>query len=250
MNLPEELSVRPFWGGRVEPIDAQARMIWECFQRLAARGDFLSLPWRSLNADPAGGRALDTFETLLSDMRMLASKGTHYGFSQDAAALARRTPCCATLSADLSLSKLGASGLGNDAVLMMGKCVFAGSDEHLPTAWLLEMGAGLVRDFVDIWHPDWVALDCLSVIDLKPRPRAGKPGIGFVTWLAPWVVDAGKLPRAPIREEYRGGTLIGINPNAKDPVGEATKLAQKIYAADILKPLPTVQPQWGDVPTR
>jgi len=247
MQGNDHVNVRAFWGGRVEPIETQARMVWECWQRLAAHGDFLSLPWRSLNTEPEGETPINTFESLLADMsRARETEGSDYGFSQDLAAITQKTPCCATLGTTLSLSRLGASGLGNDAVLTIDQTDPQAVDVTVPVDWLLSMSVELVRDFVDIWRPDVVDINTTSLISQFPI-RPGRPSIGFVTWLAPWVVDARKLPRTPIREEYRGGTLIGINPDAKDPVREATKLAKKIYDADILKPLPTVQPQWGDV---
>ena len=248
MQVNDHVNVRAFWGGRVEPIETQARMVWECWRRLAARGDFLSLPWRSLNTRPEGKTPLDTFESLQADMSAREPRGTYYGFSQDLAAIAQRSPCCATLTTHLSLPKLGASGLGDNAVLTVDQTFPQAVDVTVPVDWLLGMGVGLVRDFVDIWRPDVVDINTTSLINQFPI-RPGRPSIGFVTWLAPWVVEARRLPRTPIRQEYLGGTLIGIKLSAKDPVGEATKLARRIYAADILKPLPTVQPPWGDAPS-
>jgi len=113
MQMDEYASVRAFWGGRVEPLETQARMVWECWRRLAARGDFLSLPWRSLNTRPEGETPLDTFESLLSDMSDAPETDwPGFGFSQDLAAIAQRSPCRATLSVTLSLPRLGARGLG------------------------------------------------------------------------------------------------------------------------------------------
>jgi len=243
MNLPEDLSLRGFWGGRVEPLETQAGMVWDYLQRLTGRGGFLANPWISLNVQPLTNKILDTFESLLEDMTQSnVTRGTSYGFCQDVDTRIPQPARYASLSLRLALPRLDASRLGNDAILMMKRTRRAAPSEQLPVEWLLSMGAGMVRDYVDVWHPDWVALDCLSLVDLKPRPRAGKPGVGFVTWLAPWVADPKKLPRAPFKEEYHGGTLIGIRPDSQDPLGDGTTLAGKIYASGVLKPLPTIQP--------
>jgi len=38
MQVNEHASVRAFWGGRVEPIQTQAAMVWESWQRLGVSG--------------------------------------------------------------------------------------------------------------------------------------------------------------------------------------------------------------------
>jgi len=250
MQVNDHVNVRAFWGGRVEPIQTQARMVWDCWQRLAARGGFLSSPWISLNIKPAGQDKVGSFETLLDHMSQACAKeGPYYGFCQDVDSEVPQPSCYASLNTDLSLPKIYGGRFSNSAILTLEQIHRSATNDGLPLAWLLSMSVALVRDFVDIWRPDFVDMNTTSLISQFPI-RPGRPSIGFVTWLAPWVVEARKLPRTPIRQEYLGGTLIGIKLDAKDPVGEAAKLARKIYAADILKPLPTVQPPWGEAPSR
>ena len=90
MEVGEDVNVRAFWGGRVEPLETQARMVWECWRRLAATGDFLSIPWISLNIKPAGQNKVATFETLLEHMSQACAKeGPYYGFCQDVEVVSR-----------------------------------------------------------------------------------------------------------------------------------------------------------------
>jgi len=243
MGVSSDVNLRAFWGGRVEPIQAQAEMVWGCWQRLAVRGGFLVAPWSSMNVRPLREAPLPSKDALLTDMaQSCADKGPYYSFWQDTETLSDEAHPHVHLSTDLALPKIYPGGIGNDAVLM----VEAGRDDpdDRALAWFLGMRSDLVRDFVDVWCPDVVEINNMELLDQFPM-RPGWPPVGYVTWLAPWVVEARRLPRAPIREEYRGGTLIGIAPDSKDPLGDATKLARKIYRSGALKPLPIVQPQSG-----
>jgi len=241
MVIRKHVNVRAFWGGRVEPVDAQAAMVWGCWQRLAAHGRFFVVPWCRVGGDPVREIVLPAKDVLQDEMSQLCdAKGPYYSFWQSTETVPASAHVTVNLNATLALPKIYPGGISNDAILT----VEASEDDpdDLALAWLLGMRTDLVRDFVDVWKPDVVEINSTPLLDRFPM-RPGWPFVGYVIWLAPWVVEARKLPRAPIREEYRGGTLIGIAPDSKDPLDDATKLARKIYRSGALKPLPIVQPQ-------
>jgi len=114
----------------------------------------------------------------------------------------------------------------------------------LPVDWLLGIGTSLVTDFVDVWIPDAVSLDCGALMKTPHRPGVAYPVVGFVSWLSDSVVDHRLLlPDAPIKQRYNSGTIIGICPDSLDPLKDAIELAESVYQAGILSMIPFIQGQ-------
>jgi len=247
VNWLSGLALRAFWGGRVDSLETQASMIWECWQHLADLGGYFTAPWYRVSLTPEQCVPITSQDVLLAELERVAADPdmvlTLVQIQGD-----ERDPqfLDVWLSVNLGLPHIGVGGATNNAILFIEQGRRTEGGQAFPCAWLLDCGVDLVRDFVNVWHPDFVSLDCLELIPEQPLPLVVGPVIGFVSRLAPWVVRAEKLPRVPFREEYQGGMLIGIAPNSKDPLEEARRLARRVYRSHALQPLPTVQPAPGE----
>ena len=241
MGYPGKLLLRAVWGGRVDPLEAQVDMVWQCFKRLAVYGGFLAQPWYSLRQLPVVPVVSHT--ALYADMTQTCNDpdGWH-GFTQTELR-SKDAPPNVTLSVRVSRPEGGPHLAANLVVADMAVGDHARDTSPLPVKWLLGIGFELVRDFVDIWHPDAVSLDSRELLALRPSRESSLPVVGYASWLSAAVADLDTLPRSPIVERYKGGMLLGIPPSSPDPVAEATRLTTPIYASRALGLIPPVQSQ-------
>ena len=68
MGLPIGLNLRAVWGGRVDPLESQIAMVWECMERLRSYGRFFTEPWLSLQTRPEDDEPIASFDELSEDM--------------------------------------------------------------------------------------------------------------------------------------------------------------------------------------
>jgi hypothetical protein len=114
--------------------------------------------------------------------------------------------------------------------------------EHpLPVGWLLGQGVGLVQDFVDVWRPDAVSLDCTELLDAQ-ETDAINPVVGFVSWLSDDVSNPGiERVDAYVNHRYSNGTVLGIDPASADPLGDALGLVDQVVGGGLIRPIPFIQ---------
>jgi len=246
MGLPNGLILRAVWGGRVDPLESQIAMVWECMERLRSYGGFFTDPWLSLQTRPDDDEPITSFDELSTDMTAayMRGDGLNYGYCQPAIQdgvdeVRVNRVLDTTLSYDEGWERMAA----NNAVLMVEPGKKKGVITLVPVEWLLGIGQSLVKDFVDIWQPDLVSLDSMELLDLKPARGNSRPVVGYFTWLSGSVVDPKVLPPTPVCESYKGGVLFGISPDSSDPVGDASFLARQVYGSGVLRLIPFVQGQ-------
>ena len=171
--------------------------------------------------------------------------GANYGFAQAVGNTVPDVPPRLTLSLTLARPQGWDTLVANKVVLDMEVGNEAARTNPLPVEWLLSIGVDLVRDFVDVWRPDTVSLDSMELLQIPSRiaPKMAYPTIGYVSWLSESVADPSTLPPAPIRESYKGGTILGISPDSPHPVEDATQLAESVYTSNILNIIPFIQGQ-------
>jgi len=247
MTYPSELLLRAEWGGRIDSFEDQVAMMWECWRRFAAHGRFMGQTWYSLNVKPGQLVRMDTIEALQADMTQAQEQGygSQYGYTQGTTNRSADALPHLSMSSGLSSPRGWSALVANKIVADMEVGDNIREADPLPVEWLLSIGASLVKDFVDVWRPDAVSFDSVELLRIPSRiaPKMAYPTIGYVSWLSELVVDSVGLPPAPIRESYEGGTLLGIVPDSSDPVGDAIRLAEIVYASNVLRIIPFVQGQ-------
>ena len=244
MSLPDHVLLRAEWGGRVDPLETQIAMIWDCMERLRSYGGFFTEPWLSLQARLGHEKQVIGRDELAADMTRscMGGEGPRYGFCQPGNIDGVDEPrVCVTLSTSLSDDEGWERMAANRAVLMVEPTKKKGVVAPVPVEWLLGIGQSLVKDFVDIWRPDAVSLDSSELLSLDAKPFSAFPTIGYFTWLSGSVVDPEVLPSASVCESYEGGVLFGIDPVSSDPVGDASFLARQVYGSGVLRLIPFVQ---------
>ena len=243
---PEKLLLRAYWGGRVDSMERQVAMVWDCWQRWATLGGLFTTGWVSLQAKSHETVHLPTHAALDADMNRAneADAEGFYGFAQGGEHM---HPDDRPPHLFMSVSVAGFEGgdrmAANKVVAHMQVGERARLEDPLPIDWLLDLGPRLVKDFVDVWQPDAVSLDSRELIRLNPHRGSGNPVVGFFTWLGPMVADPAVLPNTPVRESYAGGTLFGIDPTTADPIEDAAAIAVPLYESGVLNALPYVQGQ-------
>jgi len=248
---PNKLLLRASWGGRVDSMERQVAMVWDCWQRWAALGGSLTQGWVSLNTSPEQFIHLPSLAALEADMQRAyeAGSGGYYRFLQ----YGEPTPPIGMPQHLLmSVSMVAFEGGDRMAANNVVVDIWIGDITHLedpqPVGWLLGLGPRLVKDFVDVWQPDAVSLDSRELIRLYPHQGSAHPMVGYFTWLGPLMVDPAVLPDTPVRESYAGGTLFGIDPATEDPVGDAKAIALPLYQSSLLHPIPFIQGQPNSTP--
>lgn len=240
MRVPDHLLLRAEWGGRVDPLETQIAMVWNCFQRFAKHGEFFSGSWFSLR--PPRGAPVPDFAALEADMTDTWNNDDSYGYSfaQNTLRSYVASPGVHDMSVNIANPEGWDTMAGNSVVASFEVDDNVRKAHPLPVKWLLEIGVDLVKDFVDVWKPDVVSLDSLELLELMPEEGA-YPTVGYFSWLSSSVVGLDALPAAPVREPYKNGMLLGIHPYSRNPIHDATKLAKPIYASGILGLIPFVQ---------
>ena len=243
-EFPERMLLRAVWGGRKDPLNDQAEMVWQCWQRLAAHGGFLANAWRDLRVNRF--IPLSSLDVLNESMTRSYERGCDYmyHFTQRTYYGNSTTPTL-YMSVSLSSPEGGKVMVANQMVMQLdaGLTMDGTVQAPLPVDWLLGIGAELVADMVQAWHPDAVSLDCGDLVGTPNSPGFTYPTIGFVSWLSDSVVDPGLLPDAPVKRRFGEGTILGIDPGSSDPLADALALADRVYSAGILSMVPFVQGQ-------
>ena len=248
LRFPNKVLLRAQWGGRQDPMATQVGMVWDSWQRLAAHGGFLALPWNRVADRPSGMTPISTVEVLGAYMESTFERKDRtpsYMFAQGEPQWRDDAPPQMTMSARLAHFRGSDRMTANQVFVELGSSVGREGQivTSLPAAWLLSIGTGLVTDLVDAFHPDAASLDCSQLVKAPGRPRFSYPVMGFVSWLSDAVVDPSRLPDAPIRRRYGEGTLIGVDPGSADPLADAIGLADRVYQAGVLSMVPFVQGQ-------
>ena len=217
LEFPDQLLLRAKWGGRQDVMAAQVGMVWDSWQRLAAHGGFLALPWNRVADRPSGMTPIPTVEVLGDYMEQSFEEGDRtpsYMFTQATPGWRDDAPPKMTMSARLAHFRGSGAMTANQVVVHVESSVGREGQivTALPAAWLLSIGAGLVTDLVEAFHPDAASMDCLELVRVPSSPGYAYPSMGFVSWLSDAVVDPNRLPDAPIHRRYGEGTLIGVDP--------------------------------------
>jgi len=76
LEFPDQLLLRAVWGGRKDPLAAQAEMVWQCWQRLAAHGGFLANAWK--DSKVGGFVPLGSLDALKGSMTRSYEQGCDY----------------------------------------------------------------------------------------------------------------------------------------------------------------------------
>ena len=225
MTGPGWLVLRADWAGRADPLDVQIAMMRQCWQALTGCGGLLAGLWYSRKLAPEPNRPIDSAEALAEDMAETLRRTTvpFYLFTQEAVNDVSPAGPFAWLWA--SIGNRGEPGpVANSVILHLDP----GEDGGWPVDWLIGLGPGLVKAFVDAWRPDSVVLtdeelETGFVVEVGDEEWVNaRPG--YFLWLAGGVVPAGGMPAAPLRESYGGGVLIGVDPAAGDPSGQAEEI--------------------------
>ncbi len=245
MKYPKKLNLRTNWGGRMDTIAETALNTWQCWQRLAARGEFMATTWRSLHMK-ARRRvrlgSLDELTAFMSDSYAEGEEGDGFlqvqedGFPDDA------EPCM-MMRVMAGVQRGGLTMAANNVFMQIDNDYKDRPVASAKIAWTLERAVGLMEDFVDLWRPDYTSLDSLDILGLQPKRDSAIPIVGYVSWFSDDIVDPDHLPDAPVKHRFHNGTIIGIDPKSTDPVADATALAVPIYESGILKRVPYVQGQ-------
>jgi len=242
-DFPDELLLRAVWGGRKNPLDEQVEMVWQFWQKLATYGGFMANEWNWVDDDPV---RLPTIDALRATMtaRYERDHDFMYHFTQNTYDGSGSTPVM-SMSATLSYPDGWKKMVANRVFMELNAGVARDGTVQapLPVDWLLEIGAELMADMVQVWHPDAVSLDCGALMRVPNRPRFVYPAIGFVSWLSDSVVDPELLPDAAVKRRFGEGTILGIDPGSSDPLADALALADQVYSAGILSMVPFVQGQ-------
>ena len=245
MTVPGKLLLRAGWGGRVDGVDEQTDMLWEFMERMARYGGFLADPWKgvrrgsypvSASRDELARFVQERIDDPKCDYSYPLTQSL--GWPDD-------DPPHMSVSTRFSSPRGYEDMAANTVVGIIESGKNVADKFPLPVGWLLGIGQSLVKDFVDIWHPDVVSLDSseFMVPPIRPVRGSGLPVVGYFSWLSGSVVDPEVLPSAPVCESYKGGVLFGISPDSSDPVGDASFLARQVYGSGVLRLIPFVQGQ-------
>jgi hypothetical protein len=243
MTFPEKLLLRAQWGGRVDSMSTQIDMVWQTMQRLARYGDFLADPWHSIDTEPDEDITISGFNELVADMNRIVEHKGDYFYSYTTQLNGLQAPPGLTLRVSPSGHEGDKTMAANTVIVYLASGLMVHDNKPIPVRWLLSLGAQLVTDLVDIWHPDAVSLDSDELLDLKSLKDGIHPIIGYMSWLSPAVADPIVLPEAPVKQPYQNGLLYGIDLKSDDPVGDATTLAKTVYDADLVSMIPFIQGQ-------
>jgi len=233
------------WGGRVDAFDLHVSMVQECWRRLAYLGlDPTVAPWHIISDECDPSLTLDTPERLIDAMD-LASFGGRSGLytftTRDLTDFSKSFAPYMNLNVFINHPRGRANGPANTVQIRFEPGLGATGQVGWPASHILASGNQMVKDIVDVWHPESAYL-CSSAL-ICAAPSGPHPILGLVNWLSDTVVDPLELPRTHARERYAGGTLIGVDPDGPDPISDTKELASSIYDAKILKPLPIIQGQ-------
>jgi len=241
MTLPKELILRAGWGGRVDGVDEQVDMLWEFMGRMARYGGFLANSWDCLlRHSYVVSESKDELRRYVLEECEDPENWYSYSITQSLG-WPDDDPPHMWLSVNFSRPRGYEDMAANTVVGIIESGKHVADKFPLPVGWLLGVGQSLVKDFVDIWHPDAVSLDSMELLDVCPSRGSGLPVVGYFTWLSGSVVDPEVLPPTPVCEFYKGGVLFGIDPVSSDPVGDASFLARQVYGSGVLRLIPFVQ---------
>ncbi len=245
MSYPDHVLARAAWGGRPDTVEHEALNTWQWWERLASYGSFMKTPWRSLGLKPYQRIPVVGYDELLTHVTRSYNDGNESnGYTQIRSHTgANESEPCLTMSVNSGAQWGGPSFSANRVMLTMDSDFNDHTVDPKNVEWILHHGIGLVKDLVDIWKPDAASLDSLDLLRLKPESGSSTPVVGFVSWFSSAIADPDRLPSAPVRFSYHNGTVLGIDLSTKDPVGDATALAEPLYKSGILKRIPNVQGQ-------
>jgi len=251
--MPSHLTLRAVWGGRSGVFEEEVDDVWRCMSCLAGYGELFQGAWFDVEHPNA---ILDSKEALAGSMwrTRTSGDGPQYFFSQDTYVRDDPPRPYVSLDADVSFPKKHGYPTANQVTVNIETDTLSLS--QLPAEvvrWVFGIGVGLVKDMVDIWHPDAVSLHSLELVTL-PRQLGlvgAFPTLGYVSWLSSVLIDAKDVPRSRVREPYKGGLVLGIDPMSPDPVGDATMMALRLYRSGKLRVVPPIQQQnggWSSLP--